>query len=105
MTALTATEAEVEHLDAAETILVSGWRYLLERGQSPDFVAALIAAAIDYEPRLGLPMDVCERHGCPVLVDETARTHAGLYCSPECEDGDAQHQWEIRDGAFRGRSA
>lgn len=95
---LTATWSEVEKLDAAEQILVTGWAHHLRHGQTARFVAALIVTAVHYEPRLGLPMDVCDRHGCSVFVDEQARDHDGrLFCSPDCEDAAAEasfEQWE-----------
>ena len=95
---LTATWDEAAALDSAETILVNGWRYFLQRGQTPQFIAGLIETAVGYEPRLGLPMDTCTRRGCSVFVDEIARTADGdLFCSPECEDSVAEarfEQWE-----------
>lgn len=91
----TATWDEAERLDSAETILVNGWRHFLERGQSPSFIAGLIETAVGYEPRLGLPMDVCDRHGCSTFVDEAARDeYGGLYCGDDHGDADAEDAFE-----------
>lgn len=90
-TPLTATWSEVEHLDAAEAMLVAGWAHALAQGQTARFVAALIENAVGFEPRLGLAMDVCNRHGCSVFVDEDARHPDGrLYCSDAHEDADSE---------------
>lgn len=91
----TATWDEAERLDSAETILVNGWRHFLERGQTPRFIAGLIETAVGFEPRLGLPMDVCDRHGCSTFVDEAARDeHGGLYCGDDHRDADAEDAFE-----------
>lgn len=89
---LTLDWAEAATMDAAEAILIRGWRTALtDRGQSPAAVAALIVNAVSYEPRLGLPMDVCTRHGCSVLVDERARDEQNrLFCSDTCRDDHAE---------------
>lgn len=96
---LTASWSEVEDLDAAETILVNGWAHALRHGQTARFVAALIENAVGFDPRLGLPMDVCESHGCSVFVDEQARDeHGRLYCSDGCRDDAAHRQEQTRQG-------
>ena len=96
---LTATWAEVEHLDHAETLLINGWAHALHHGQTARFVAALIEQACGFEPRLGLHMDVCDRHGCSVFVDERARDSRGdLFCSDGCRDDEA-HRREQQRGA------
>ena len=101
MPPLTATRDEIRNLDATETVLVNGWRHALENGQTARFVAALIATAVGYEPRLGLPMDVCDRTGCDLLVDETARDDQGrLYCSAGHQDADDADAYDTR--AVRG---
>ncbi|MGG5257495.1 hypothetical protein [Phycicoccus avicenniae] len=91
----TATWTEVEHLDTAETLLVSGWAHFLTHGQTPEFIAGLIVAAVHYEPRLGMSMDVCEKHGCSTFVDEAARDELGrLFCSEGCRD---EHDSNVYD--------
>jgi hypothetical protein len=84
---ITCTWHEGEILDRAETILVNDWRAELTRGATPQFVTGLIVAAVDFDPRLGMHMDACTRHGCNVLVDENRRDeHGRLFCSSSCED-------------------
>ena len=93
---LTATWDEAERLDSAETILVNGWRYFLTHGQTPRFIAGLIETAVGYEPRLGLPMDTCQRRGCSTFVDERARDPytGALHCSDDHRDADAEEAFE-----------
>lgn len=81
---------EAAALDRAETLLVNLWRGLLTDGSQPAFIAGLIASAVDFDPRLGLPMDNCTRHGCSMLVDERARDEHGLFCSDVCADAHAE---------------
>lgn len=92
---LTLTWYEAATMDAAEALLVNGWRAALAT-QTPTVVAALIVNAVAYEPRLGLPMENCDRPGCSVLVDETARDEHGLYCSDTCRDDEAHHREQTR---------
>jgi hypothetical protein len=88
---ITCTWDEGKRLDDTEANLLTLWGGALTNGHSPYFVAALIAAAVDFDPRLGLHMDACTRHGCNVLVDERARDdHGRLFCSSECEDDHAE---------------
>jgi hypothetical protein len=90
---ITCTWDEGKVLDDVETILINGWADALRHGQTPRFVAALITAAVDFDPRLGMHMDACTRHGCSVLVDEAARDeHGRLFCSTACEDDHAETQ-------------
>ena len=92
---ITCTWAEAATLDRAETLLVNLWCTLLTDGSEPGFVASLIVAAVDFDPRLGLHMDNCTRHGCSTLVDEQARDeHGRLYCTQECADADAEDAYE-----------
>lgn len=88
---ITCTWHEGQALDLTETILVNDWRAELTRGVTPAFIEGLIVAAVDFDPRLGLTMDACTRHGCSVLVDERARDeHGRLFCSSSCEDDHAE---------------
>jgi hypothetical protein len=88
---ITCTWHEAEVLDLAEANLIRAWSDDLRQGTSPDLVAALIVAAVDFDPRLGLHMDACTRHGCNVLVDEAARDeHGRLFCSDSCRDDHAE---------------
>ena len=104
---ITCTWAEAVTLDRAETLLVNLWRGLLTDGSEPGFVAGLIVAAVDFDPRLGLHMDACTRHGCNVLVDERARDEHGLFCSDACADAHAEdlHEatvaWGLANGYVR----
>ena len=104
---ITCTWAEAVTLDRAETLLVNLWRGLLTDGSTPAFIAGLIASAVDFDPRLGMAMDNCTRHGCPVLVDERARDEHGLFCSDACADAHAEdlHEatvaWGLANGYVR----
>lgn len=88
---ITCTWAEAARLDETEANLLALWSETLTDGHSPYFVAALITAAVDYDPRLGMHMDACTRHGCSTLVDETARDqHGRLFCTDSCRDAHAE---------------
>ena len=90
---ITCTWEEAATLDRAEAIMIGDWSVMLAAGARPGFIAALIAGAVDFDPRLGLHMDACTRHGCSVLVDEAARDeHGRLFCSSICEDDHAETQ-------------
>lgn len=89
MSPLIATADQAVVLDAVETTMLADWSQYLTDGHSPAFVAGLIEAAVHYDPRLGLPMDRCDRRGCDLLVDDDARDEDGrLYCGPEHRDAD-----------------
>lgn len=88
---ITCTWHEGEVLDLTETILIRDWSTELARGATPDFVLGLIVAAVDFDPRLGMHMDACTRHGCSVLVDEATRDdHGRLFCGDSCRDAHAE---------------
>lgn len=107
MNPITCTWAEGEVLDRAEAGLINLWSTILADGSEPAFIAGLIASAVDFDPRLGMPMDNCTRHGCNVLVDEAARDEHGLFCSQECADTHAEQafeahiQWGLANGYVR----
>lgn len=96
---ITCTWHEAEILDLTEAVMIADWRRALTMEPRPThagayaqraaFVTALIIAAVDYEPRFGMVMDVCDAHGCSNLVDENARTEHGLHCSDACRDDHA----------------
>lgn len=104
---ITCTWDEAKALDDTEALLIAGWADALRHGQTPRFVAALIEHACSFEPRLGLHMDNCTRHGCSVLVDERARDEHGLFCSDACADAHAEdlHEatvaWGLANGYVR----
>ena len=93
MSPITCTWDEAKALDETEALLIAGWMDALRHGQTPRFVAAIIEHACSFDPRLGLHMDNCTRHGCSMLVDEAARDeHGRLFCSSSCEDDHAETQ-------------
>ena len=104
---ITCTRDEAVVLDLAETVMISDWSVMLAAGARPGFIAGLIEAAVDFDPRLGMAMDNCTRHGCPVLVDERARDEYGLFCSDACADAHAEdlHEatvaWGLANGYVR----
>lgn len=91
---ITCTWRDAEVLDRAEAGLINLWSTILADGSEPAFVAGLIVAAVDFDPRLGLHMDACTRHGCSALVDERARDEYGLFCSDACADAHAEDHHE-----------
>lgn len=101
MSRLTAWPDEAERLTTAEDLLVLGWRFFLEQGLTPRFVASLIEQAVSFDPRLGVAMDECRHPGCPVLVDERERDANGsLYCSDAHRDAADEHEEERRQAAI-----
>ena len=105
---ITCTWDEAATLDRAEAIMIGDWSVMLAAGARPGFILALIERAVDFDPRLGLHMDNCTRHGCPVLVDEAHRDeHGRLYCTQGCADADAEdlHErtvaWGLANGYVR----
>jgi hypothetical protein len=103
---LTATVEEDLTLFLTEQRLIHLWSFWLARDHRPEFIVALIVAAVDFEPRLGLTMDACTRWDCPMLVDDRARDEYGLFCSQECSDAhserldEARHRALLADGRF-----
>lgn len=102
---ITCTWHEAEILDLTEAIMIADWRANLLMEPRPthpgayqqraEFVASLITAAVNFDPRFGLPLEVCDRHGCSNLVDANARRDDDrLYCSDDHADEDAQASWE-----------
>ena len=95
---ITATHAQVREADNAEVVMLAYWRTCLEHGSSADLVASLIAGAVDYQPLLGLAMDVCNHRPCHTWVEESARDeHDRIYCSTECREADEQDTFELFD--------
>ena len=82
-------------LDLTEATLLAAWSRDLRHGHTPGAVLQDITTAVTSDPRLGLAMDACTRHGCNVLVDEDARTPDGaLYCSDDHRDADVEDTFE-----------
>lgn len=104
---ITCTWRDAEVLDRAEAGLINLWSTILADGSEPAFIEGLIVAAVDFDPRLGMHMDNCTRHGCSVLVDERARDEHGLFCSDVCADAHAEdlHEatvaWGLANGYVR----
>ena len=104
---ITCTWDEAATLDRAEAIMIGDWSVMLAAGARPGFILALIEGAVDFDPRLGMAMDACTRHGCSVLVDEAARDEHGLFCSDACADAHAEdlHEatvaWGLANGYVR----
>lgn len=111
---ITATHDQVREADNAELVMLAYWRSVLRLPlgtYQPDEtvedraerVLHLMHMAVDYQPLLGLPMDVCNLPSCHTWVDEAQRDERGdLYCSDSCRD-DASHAAEERRNAEAAR--
>ncbi|GGL27464.1 hypothetical protein H9L10_03690 [Phycicoccus endophyticus] len=87
----TVTPERAREVAATEFVMLAYWRTCLEVGRDSGLVAGMIAAAVDFEPLLGLGRSLtpCEGPGCDLYSTDT-------YCSPACADA-AQTAWEGRE--------